>query len=120
MNESTPKKDFFPYLWVLHFCMFSTYAVALSFFPSISKSKEFSPTTTGIIFSFYPFGGLCIGFLTTKLTKRYTKKALLYFFLILLGLFLILFGMTKYIGNQFLFLLLSVISRFGQVKKRKK
>ena len=117
--ESPSKKDFFPYLWILHFCIFSTYAVVFSFFPSISKSHGLSPTATGIIFSFYPMGGLLIGFLTPKLTKKYHKKTLLYFFLVSLGLFVILFGLTKYIENEFLFAVVAALSRFGQVNNKK-
>jgi predicted MFS family arabinose efflux permease len=110
------KNAFFPYLWVLHFCMFSTYGVALSFFPSISKAHELSPVATGIIFSVYPLGGLIIGVIIPNITRKYAKRNILYFFFSLLSFFIILFGLNNYIENKTYFFFVAVLSRFGQVK----
>lgn len=74
------KPNFFPFLFLLNLSTFTTYGIALAFFPSISKAHSLSSTITGLIFSFYPMGGIFLSFILPKLLLRYKKKSLLYFF----------------------------------------
>lgn len=111
MSE-TEKSIMFLALCLLAFLDFAGYGLPITLYPQLAAKIGLSSTFVGIVFALFPFGGFFAPLLTGKFMRFYRKDLLLTSFLFITGASKVLFGILYYIENVWIFMVISIISRF--------
>lgn len=91
---------------------FSGFGLPITLYPQVSSSRGWSSVLTGFVLGIFPFGGFFNSFLTGKIMRFYKKHNMLLMFLTITCLSKLLFGLVYFIEDPYIFLILSIVSRF--------
>ena len=102
------------FLFSIDFFERALFGVIVPFFPLIAKEKHLNEALIGLVFALYSVGGIFSSLISHLFKKTDKIKLILTIFILLMGISVILFGLTKLISNLWIFLISTCLLRFNQ------